>query len=89
MSRLGSTAPPIERMAYLARLLRDGQKFNASTVAQELEVDSRTIHRDIDFMRDRLGYTIEWTYFNDSKGDSDFQNGNGYFHGHPPKERIL
>ena len=33
---------------------------NASTLAREIEVATKTIHRDIEFMRDRLGLPIEF-----------------------------
>src|SRR5271169_4646943 len=46
------------------------EKFpNAATFAREIEVATKTIHRDIEFMRDRLNLTIE---FNKAR--------NGYFY---------
>lgn len=52
--------PPIERMKYIAKLLRAGKKFTAATVARRLELNQKTIVRDIDFMRDRLHWDFAW-----------------------------
>ena len=40
--------------------LQAGAFPNASTLAREIEVASKTIHRDIEFMRDRLGLPVEF-----------------------------
>jgi proteasome accessory factor B len=37
-----------------------GKYPNATTLASEIEVVTKTIHRDIEFMRDRLGLPIEY-----------------------------
>ena len=37
-----------------------GKFPNASTLAREIEVATKTIHRDIEFMRDRLGLPVEF-----------------------------
>lgn len=37
-----------------------GRFPNASTLARDIEVATKTIHRDIEFMRDRLGLPIEF-----------------------------
>ena len=37
-----------------------GKYPNATTLAAEIEVVTKTIHRDIEFMRDRLGLPIEY-----------------------------
>jgi predicted DNA-binding transcriptional regulator YafY len=61
--------PPLERMLRIHQTLQS-QKFpNAVTLAREAEVSTKTIHRDIEFMRDRLNLPIE---FNSGK--------NGYFY---------
>ena len=68
----------LERMARIAKWLVSGKPFTANTIANELEVKwPHTIHRDIDFMRDRLGYTIEWSWPKRT------------YEGFPPKERVL
>src|SRR3954462_2724408 len=50
-----ATRFPMERIAAVDRAVRAGKYPNAGTVALELEVSRRTIQRDIEFMRDRLG----------------------------------
>lgn len=50
-----STRPPLQRIAELDRAVRAGEYPNAGSVALRLEVCRRTIQRDLDFMRDRLG----------------------------------
>jgi len=40
--------------------LQSGKFPNASTLAREIEVATKTIHRDIEFMRDRLGLPVEF-----------------------------
>lgn len=49
--------------------LSSGKFPNASTLAREIEVATKTIHRDIEFMRDRLNLPIQ---FNSGR--------NGYFY---------
>lgn len=51
---------PIARMAVIAARLRKGLQVNCRGMAARLEVDEKTIGRDIDFMRDRLGYDLRW-----------------------------
>lgn len=67
--------PPIERMAYIARLLRDKADFTSPTVAAHFEMERKAIDRDIEFMRDRLGFTIEYR--------------GGTYRGHGPRRRVL
>jgi proteasome accessory factor B len=52
--------PPLERMLRIHQALQSGKFPNASTLAQEIEVATKTIHRDIEFMRDRLGLPVEF-----------------------------
>lgn len=52
--------PPLERMLRIHQAVSSGQFPNASTLAQEIEVAAKTIHRDIEFMRDRLNLPIEF-----------------------------
>jgi predicted DNA-binding transcriptional regulator YafY len=56
-------------MIRIHQAIQSGAFPNASTLAGEIEVATKTIHRDIEFMRDRLGLPIE---FNVGK--------NGYFY---------
>jgi proteasome accessory factor B len=52
--------PPLERMLRLHERLKAGSFPNCRKLAGELEVSAKTIQRDIDFMRDRLGLPIEY-----------------------------
>jgi proteasome accessory factor B len=61
--------PPLERMLRIHQALQSGKFPNASTLVREIEVATKTIHRDIEFMRDRLNLPIE---FNPAR--------NGYFY---------
>jgi proteasome accessory factor B len=56
-------------MLRIHQALQSGEFPNASTLAREIEVATKTIHRDIEFMRDRLNLPIE---FNPAR--------NGYFY---------
>jgi len=47
-------------MLRIHQALQSGKFPNASTLAREIEVATKTIHRDIEFMRDRLGLPIEY-----------------------------
>jgi len=52
--------PPLERMMKLHNKLNAGKFPNCRKLADELEVSTKTIQRDIDFMRDRLNLPIEY-----------------------------
>jgi len=52
--------PPLERMLRIHQAVSSGKFPNASTLARDIEVATKTIHRDIEFMRDRLGLPIEF-----------------------------
>ena len=52
--------PPLERMLRIHQALQAGDYPNASTLARQIEVATKTIHRDIEFMRDRLNLPIEF-----------------------------
>ena len=53
-----SSRPPIERMIAIHNTLKEDAFPNAQTLSRKLEVSSRTIQRDMEFMRDRLGLPI-------------------------------
>ncbi|MEP6822643.1 MAG: WYL domain-containing transcriptional regulator [Chthoniobacterales bacterium] len=55
-----SSRPPLERMMRIHGQLKSGDYPNCRKIADALEVSSKTIQRDIDFMRDRLGLPIEY-----------------------------
>jgi proteasome accessory factor B len=47
-------------MLRIHQALQSGKFPNASTLARELEVSTKSIHRDLEFMRDRLDLPIEY-----------------------------
>jgi proteasome accessory factor B len=47
-------------MLRIHQALSSGKFPNASTLARDIEVATKTIHRDIEFMRDRLGLPVEY-----------------------------
>jgi predicted DNA-binding transcriptional regulator YafY len=47
-------------MLRIHQQLQAGKYPNASTLARELEVSTKSIYRDLDFMRDRLGLPLEY-----------------------------
>ena len=55
-----SSRPPLERMMAIHARLKAGRFPNCRKIAEELEVSSKTIQRDIDFMRYRLALPIEY-----------------------------
>src|ERR1044071_4535224 len=57
---LPHSRPPLERMLRIHQAIQSGKFPNASTLARELEVSTKSIHRDIEFMRDRLELPIEY-----------------------------
>ena len=52
--------PPLVRMMKLHNELQARSFPNCRKIAQELEVSTKTIQRDIDFMRDQLGLPIDY-----------------------------
>src|SRR5882762_1997274 len=52
--------PPLERMLRIHQAIASGKYPNATTLAAGIEVVTKTIHRDIEFMRDRLGLPVEY-----------------------------
>lgn len=52
--------PAIERMLRIHQELKSDRLPNCTTLAREMEVSSKTISRDIDFMRDRMLLPIEY-----------------------------
>ena len=52
--------PPLARMMQLHAQLQARKFPNCRKLADELEVSAKTIQRDIEFMRDRLGLPIEY-----------------------------
>jgi proteasome accessory factor B len=54
--------PPLERMLHIHQVLQAERFPNANTLAAELEVTTKTIHRDLEFMRDRLNLPVEFNF---------------------------
>jgi predicted DNA-binding transcriptional regulator YafY len=58
--RLPLSRPPLERMLRIHQALHAGRYPNATALAGELEVSTKSIHRDLEFMRDRLELPLEF-----------------------------
>ncbi len=54
------TRPQLERMHAIVRRLQKGDYPSRTDLANELNVTTKTVQRDIDFMRDRQGLPIEY-----------------------------
>ncbi|HTI72775.1 MAG TPA: WYL domain-containing protein [Candidatus Limnocylindria bacterium] len=54
------TRPPMERMLRIHSMIRSGKYPNGSSLSRELEVSTKTIQRDLEFMRDRLTLPLEY-----------------------------
>ena len=52
--------PPVERMLKIHQLIKSGKLPNATGIAARLEVSVRSVMRDLDFMRERLGLPLEY-----------------------------
>src|SRR5689334_458909 len=52
--------PPLERMLRIHRAIQEGNHPNATSLALQLEVSTKSIHRDLEFMRDRLQLPLEY-----------------------------
>jgi predicted DNA-binding transcriptional regulator YafY len=55
-----ATRFPLERIAALDQAIRAGQYPNAKTIGKRLDVCRRTVLRDVEFLRDRLGAPIDF-----------------------------
>jgi predicted DNA-binding transcriptional regulator YafY len=56
----GITRPPMERMWRIHREISEGDHPNCQGLAVKLEVSAKTVMRDVEFMRDRLGLPLEY-----------------------------
>ncbi len=52
--------PPLERMLRIHQAIQSGSFPNATQLAREIEVSTKSIQRDIEFMRERLNLPIEY-----------------------------
>jgi proteasome accessory factor B len=50
----------MERMMRIHQAIQSGKLPNAAQLAAEMEVSAKSIHRDLDFMRDRMSLPIEY-----------------------------
>lgn len=64
--------PPLVRMQYLHQELRNNHYPNCSTVAKYFEVSTKSIQRDVDYMRDLLHAPVKYN-----------QNKRGYYYDKP------
>ena len=53
--------PPVERMLKIHQAIQAGAYPTAGKLAAELEVSSKSIYRDLDFMRDRLELPLAYS----------------------------
>ena len=59
-SRQVYSRAPLARVMRIHQMLQSGTFPNCSTMARELEVTAKTVNRDLDFMRTRLEWPIEY-----------------------------
>jgi len=52
--------PPLERMLRIHQAIQGGQVPNTTTLGRQLEVSTKTVQRDLEFMRDRLELPLEY-----------------------------
>jgi predicted DNA-binding transcriptional regulator YafY len=57
---LPKSRPPLERMMRIHSAISAGGYPNATRLAAELEVSTKSVHRDLDFMRERLGLPLAY-----------------------------
>ncbi|HEY7428497.1 MAG TPA: hypothetical protein VH682_29970, partial [Gemmataceae bacterium] len=55
-----SSRPPLARIALIDQAIRAGGWPNACTLAVQMEVSSRTVQRDLLFLRNRLQAPLEF-----------------------------
>ena len=56
----GYSRPPLARMMRLHEWLMANRYPNCRKIAEEFEVSGKTVQRDVNFMRDRMGLPIEY-----------------------------
>jgi proteasome accessory factor B len=60
--------PPLERMMRIHDAIQSGKFPNAAQLAKELEVSPKSVQRDLEFMRERMKFPLEydknrWGYY--------------------------
>ena len=63
------TRPPLDRMQQIFQAIKAGRYPNRLTLSTNIEVTTKTIQRDLDFMRDRLNLPIA---YNDKRQGYEF-----------------
>src|SRR5436190_15138771 len=58
--REGRTRRPMLRIMHIHEVLLSQRYPNCNTLAQEIEVDRKTIQRDISYMRDEMRLPLEY-----------------------------
>jgi predicted DNA-binding transcriptional regulator YafY len=54
------TRPPLDRMLRIHQEVQGHTFPNSAFLSQKLEISAKTVHRDVEFMRERLNLPIEW-----------------------------
>src|ERR1041384_8266695 len=57
---LPSSRPPLERMMRIHQSIQSGKFPNATSLAGEMEVSTKSIHRALEFMKYRLDLPLEF-----------------------------
>src|SRR5437588_13028391 len=52
--------PPLERMLRIHQAIQAGKFPTAESLAKEMEISSKTVHRDLEFMRERLELPLKF-----------------------------
>ncbi len=55
-----ASRPPLQRMLQIHQMIQAGRYPSAKVLAQELEVSTKSVYRDLEFMRDRLELPLEY-----------------------------
>lgn len=58
--RSHATRPPLRRLLWAIKRLKDGRSLKATDLAREFEVNVRTAYRDLDFLRDSWRVPVEF-----------------------------
>jgi predicted DNA-binding transcriptional regulator YafY len=51
--------PPLQRMLRIHKALQSSRCPNPTALARDLEVSTKSVHRDLEFMRDQLAETVK------------------------------
>jgi len=58
--KMSKFKPQYARLVFIDRKIREGRYPNSATLAREYEVSSRSIARDLAYMKDMLGAPLEY-----------------------------